>query len=121
MLLSTVVVAQGCISSSCGIFNGITGPLWGCLVKHHCPSQKRRGAVHDLVTFKSTKLYVNLLHYLQELKERRLYYNGGYAYAIRFFVITPYENACFGSVKDVFNFFQLLSRIYVNTYLEKLI
>jgi hypothetical protein len=76
-------------------------------------SIESRGAEHDLTAFKRTGLYQWLLDNWWRLERNGYYFIGDSAYALRQFIITPYDNAMHGTPKDNFNFFHSSSRIVV--------
>ncbi len=66
-----------------------------------------------MTAFKRTGLYQWLLDDWWWLKRNGYYLIGDSAYALRQFIITPYDNAMHSTPKDNFNFFHSLSRIVV--------
>jgi hypothetical protein len=76
-------------------------------------SIESRGAEHDSTAFKRTGLYKWLEDNWMILKEKGYYFIGDSAYALRQFLITPYDNTFHGTPEDTFNFFHSSSRIVV--------
>ena len=72
-----------------------------------------RGAEHDSPAFKASSLYDTLVGQANWLMNKGLYLVGDSAYAIRSFLITPYDNAAHASSEDDFNFHHSSIRIYV--------
>ena len=72
-----------------------------------------RGAAHDSLTFKDTKLYETMLECKYEFLQKKRYFVGDSAYGLRSFLLVPYDNAKPGSSEDAFNFYLSSIRIYV--------
>lgn len=72
-----------------------------------------RGAEHDSTAFKNSGFYKWLEKYWQKLVEGQYYFIGDSAYAIKSFLLTPFDNAVHGTTEDNFNFFHSSSRIVV--------
>ena len=71
-----------------------------------------KGSTHDSPAFHDSGLGVHLMEIAQRLRNRGLYIVGDSAYAIRSYLLTPYDNAAPGSKQDSFNFFLSSKRIY---------
>ncbi|EJK58257.1 hypothetical protein THAOC_21635 [Thalassiosira oceanica] len=121
--------------SSAGLFSGCIGAIDGWVVKIKKPSQgfyglnvvvicdrkKRilyrvinsRGAEHDSTAFKNSSLYRKLMDDCDRLLEKGFHFIGDSAYAIRSFLLTPFDNAVHGTPEDNFNFFHSSSRICI--------
>ena len=83
-------------------------------------SVKAKGSEHDSAAFKATNLFRTLEKAWADngaIRSNRFgitfYLVGDSAYALRPFLLTPYDNAAPGSPEDSFNYFQSASRIYV--------
>jgi hypothetical protein len=76
-------------------------------------SIRSRGAEHDSTAFRNSSIYDELLKRSHYLNDRKLYFIGDSAYALRSFMITPYDNTYHGEAKDNFNYFHSSSRIAV--------
>ena len=72
-----------------------------------------RGSSHDLPIFHESKLGQYLLSIWNYLDEKGLYIIGDSTYAMRSYLLTPYNNARPGSSEDSFNLFISSSRIFV--------
>lgn len=72
-----------------------------------------KGSAHDSTVFKSTDLYKKLMIIADDLMEKELYLVGDSAYALRGFMMCPYDFAAPNSREDNFNFFQSSTRIHV--------
>lgn len=72
-----------------------------------------RGAEHDSTAFKNSTFYTWLMDNWKSLAEKGFYFIGDSAYAIKSFVVTPFDNAVHGTPEDNFNFFHSSSRISV--------
>ena len=72
-----------------------------------------RGSSHDLPTFHESDLGEYLLSNLNWLKDKGFYIFGDSAYAMRVYLLTPYDNPAPGSPEDNFNYFLSSNRIYV--------
>ena len=60
---------------------------------------------HDSPVFHDSELGQNLLSISGDLKRDGLYIVSDLAYAIRWYLLTPYNNVVPGTAKDTFNFF----------------
>jgi len=72
-----------------------------------------RGAEHDSTAFKHSNFYEWLEKNWKKLAEKGLYFIGDSAYAIKSFLVTPFDNAVHGTPEDNYNFFHSSSRISV--------
>jgi len=72
-----------------------------------------RGAEHDSTAFKNSGLYKWLMQNATVLMEKGYYFIGDSAYALKSFLLTPYDNAMHGTAEDNYNFFHSSSRISV--------
>ena len=72
-----------------------------------------RGAEHDSSAFKASDIYRLLMEKRTLLEKEGLYFIGDSAYALRSYLITPYDNAIHGEGEDDFNFYHSSSRIVV--------
>lgn len=72
-----------------------------------------RGAEHDSTAFKNSSLYRKLMDDCDRLLEKGFHFIGDSAYAIRSFLLTPFDNAVHGTPEDNFNFFHSSSRICI--------
>ena len=72
-----------------------------------------RGAEHDSTAFKNSTFYKWLFDNWKKLAEKGFYFIGDSAYAIKSFLITPFDNAVHGTAEDNYNFFHSSSRIVV--------
>ena len=79
-----------------------------------------KGSEHDSSSFKDTSLYKNLTEIFGEGKDNPLCYDGiqlylvgDSAYALRPFLLCPYDGAEPGTPEDVFNFMLSSNRIFV--------
>ena len=72
-----------------------------------------KGSSHDSPVFKESFLGRHLVEIAAELMHKGLYLVGDSAYAIRLYLLVPYDNARPGSKEDSFNFFLSSKRIYV--------
>ena len=72
-----------------------------------------RGAEHDSTAFKNSAFYKWLMDNWKKLADEGLYFIGDSAYAIRSFLVTPFDNAVHGTAEDNYNFFHSSSRIVV--------
>ena len=72
-----------------------------------------KGSSHDSSVFKCSDLYKHLMTISDYLYANGLYIVGDSAYALRGFLICPFENAKKGSAEDNFNFFQSSQRIHI--------
>ena len=70
-----------------------------------------RGAEHDSTAFKNSNFYQWLMKNWEILAEKKFYFIGDSAYAIKSFLITPFDNAVHGTPEDNYNFFHSSSRI----------
>ncbi len=71
------------------------------------------GAEHDSTAFKNGSLGKWLSKNWKSLYNKGFYFIGDSAYALKSFLITPFDNAVHGSPEDNFNFFHSSSRIKV--------
>ena len=71
------------------------------------------GSIHDSRAFNITSLAAYLKRNVQKFIEAGVYFVGDSAYALRPYLLTPYDNAGPGSKDDVFNYFLSRNRIYV--------
>ncbi|KAL7464249.1 hypothetical protein ACHAXS_004587, partial [Conticribra weissflogii] len=71
------------------------------------------GAEHDSTAFKNGLLGKWLSKNWQSLNDKGFYFIGDSAYALKSFLITPFDNAIHGTSEDNFNFFLSLLRIKV--------
>ena len=76
-------------------------------------SIRSRGAEHDSTSFKDCSFYKHLQDRWMYFYDRGFYLIGDSAYALRSFLITPYDNAMHGTAEDDFNFFHSSSRICI--------
>jgi hypothetical protein len=74
---------------------------------------KSRGAEHDSTAFKNTNLYKYLMQNSVSLCNKGYYFIGDSAYALKSFLLTPYDNAFHGTPEDNYNYFHSSSRISV--------
>ena len=74
---------------------------------------KSRGAEHDSTAFKNTHLYKYLVDNALWLCSKGYYFIGDSAYALKSFLLTPYDNAYHGTPEDNYNYFHSSSRISV--------
>ncbi|KAL3768298.1 hypothetical protein ACHAW5_005661 [Stephanodiscus triporus] len=74
---------------------------------------KSRGAEHDSTAFKNSHLYQYLMKICVWLCDKGYYFIGDSAYAIKSFLLTPYDNAFHGTPEDNYNYFHSSSRISV--------
>ncbi len=72
-----------------------------------------RGAEHDSTAFKNSNFYDWLVKNWNKLAEKGFYFIGDSAYAIKSFLVTPFDNAVHGTPEDNYNFFHASSRIAV--------
>ena len=72
-----------------------------------------RGAEHDSSAFKASDIYETLNEQREKLELQGLYFIADSAYALRSYLITPYDNAIHGEYNDNFNFYHSSSRIVV--------
>jgi hypothetical protein len=72
-----------------------------------------RGAEHDSSAFKASDIHPVLMEKRELLEREGLYFIGDSAYALRSFLVTPYDNAVHGDGEDNFNFYHSSSRIVV--------
>lgn len=71
-----------------------------------------KGSSHDSPCFHECSLGMHLMGIAASLRRRGLYIVGDSAYAIRSYLLTPYDNAEPESEQDSFNFFLSSKRIY---------
>ena len=76
-------------------------------------SIQRRGAEHDSTAFKKSSFYKWLINNWKKLAEKGFYFIGDSAYALKSFLLTPYDNVLHGTPEDNYNFFHSSSRISV--------
>ncbi|GFH61171.1 hypothetical protein CTEN210_17647 [Chaetoceros tenuissimus] len=76
-------------------------------------SIKCKGSEHDSTAFKKTTLHDKLLLRFRDLLAMGFYIVGDSAYAIRSFLLTPFDNALPNSAKDSFNYHHSTCRIWV--------
>jgi len=76
-------------------------------------SIKSCGTEHDSNAFKKTSMYNKLLDKFNELASQGLYIIGDSAYALRSFLLVPYDNAQPYSAEDTFNYHHSTCRIWV--------
>ena len=74
-----------------------------------------KGSEHDSSAFKETQLYSKLVNCYDKLKLNglQLYLIGDSAYALRPFLLCPYDKASPESAEDIFNFMLSSNRIFV--------
>ena len=72
-----------------------------------------KGSSHDSPVFHESSLGKFLEYWAVRFEASGLYLVGDSAYALRSYLLTPYDNAMPGSSEDVFNFFLSSQRIYV--------
>jgi hypothetical protein len=72
-----------------------------------------KGSSHDSPTFHKSGLGEYLASISEQLRDKGLYLVGDSAYALRSYLLTPYDDASKGSEEDSFNFFLSSKRIYV--------
>lgn len=72
-----------------------------------------RGAEHDSTAFRNSELYKWLMQNYQTMAQKGFHFIGDSAYALKSFLLTPYDNAVHGSAEDNYNFFHSSSRISV--------
>ena len=72
-----------------------------------------KGSSHDSTVFKNSGLYQHMMKEADTLYENGLYLVGDSAYALRGFMMCPYDHATSGSAEDNFNFFQSSQRIHI--------
>jgi hypothetical protein len=73
-----------------------------------------RGAEHDSTAFKNSKFYSTfLLPQWRELSRKGFYFIGDSAYAIKSFLLPPFNDVMHGTPEDNFNFFHSSARIAV--------
>ena len=72
-----------------------------------------KGSSHDSPVFKESMLGCHLMEIASDLMEKGLYLVSDSAYAIRSYLLVPYENAQPGSKQYSFNYFLSRNRIYV--------
>lgn len=72
-----------------------------------------KGSSHDSTVFKNSALYKYLMDKADYLYERGMYLVGDSAYALRGFILCPYDNTKAGSQEDNYNFFQSSQRIHI--------
>ena len=72
-----------------------------------------KGSEHDSTAFKKTQLHEKLLASFTNLVNHGLYIVGDSAYAIRSFLLVPFDNARPSSDEDSFNYHHSTCRIWV--------
>mmetsp|Transcript_2909 Transcript_2909/g.4531 ORF Transcript_2909/g.4531 Transcript_2909/m.4531 type:complete len:204 (-) Transcript_2909:1006-1617(-) len=72
-----------------------------------------RGAEHDSTAFRNSLLYPVLLSKSKFFQDSHLFFIGDSAYALRSFIISPYDNTLHGEAEDNFNYFHSSARIVV--------
>jgi len=72
-----------------------------------------RGSEHDSSAFKRSPMYVRLMEKFEELYNLGYYFVGDSAYALRSFLMVPYDNAAPQSKEDAFNYHHSTCRIWV--------
>ena len=73
----------------------------------------QKGSAHDSTVFKQSNLYNHLMLVADQLYEKELYIVGDSAYALRGFLLCPYENTRPNTPEDNFNFYLSSQRIHV--------
>ena len=73
----------------------------------------KKGSAHDSPVFHESELGQHLLLISRELESEGLYIVGDSAYALRSYLLIPYDNAAPGTPEDTFNFYQSSCRIWV--------
>lgn len=76
-------------------------------------SIKCKGSEHDSTAFKKSALHQKLIEKFNDLLDNGLYLVGDSAYAIKSFLLTPFDNATPKSAKDSFNYHHSTCRIWV--------
>ena len=71
------------------------------------------GSIHDSRAFNISKLATYLKNNVDTFIRSKLYFVGDSAYALRPYLLTPYDNATPLSKQDTFNYFLSRNRIYV--------
>ena len=64
-----------------------------------------KGSGHDSPAFNESKLGKHLEYIAEQLMQEGIYIVGDSAYAIRSYLLTPFDNADAGSSEDTFFFF----------------
>ena len=72
-----------------------------------------KGSSHDSPVFHDSELGKHLLAVSRELEGEGVYIVGDSAYALRSYLLTPFDNAEPGTPEDTFNFYQSSCRIWV--------
>ena len=72
-----------------------------------------RGGEHDASAFAETDLHTWLEENAERMLQKQFYFVGDSAYALRSYMLCPYDNAMPGSDEDAFNFHQSSCRIYI--------
>ena len=72
-----------------------------------------RGAEHDSSSFKMSSLSKILSSRWRDLKRKGFYFLGDSAYALRSYLLTPFDNSLHGTAADDYNYFHSSSRIVV--------
>ncbi len=71
------------------------------------------GSIHDSRAFNISKLATYLKKNAERFIQSKLFFVGDSAYALRPFLLTPYDNTAPGSKEDTFNYFLSRNRIYI--------
>lgn len=79
--------------------------IWRCI--------NSRGGAHDSSAFKNSSLYGKMEGNWMNLVQKGFYLLGDSAYALKSFLLTPYNNAKPSTPEDTFNFYHSSCRIYV--------
>jgi hypothetical protein len=72
-----------------------------------------RGAEHDSSAFKMSSLHETLKSRWKDLRRKGFYLLGDSAYALRSFLLTPFDNSLHGTDADNYNFYHSSSRIVI--------
>jgi hypothetical protein len=72
-----------------------------------------RGAEHDSSAFKQSSLYKILQQKWRLLRDKGFYFIGDSAYALRSYLLTPFDGTMHGTHQDNYNFFHSSCRICV--------
>ncbi|KAL3774605.1 hypothetical protein ACHAWO_002974 [Cyclotella atomus] len=80
------------------------------------------GAKHDSTAFKNSKFYNSfLMPSWRELTAKRFYFISNSAYAIKSFLVPPFNDVAHGTAEDNFNFYHILQlKLQWNMHLEGL-
>ena len=71
------------------------------------------GSCHDSRAFNESKLATYLTEHAHEFMQKGLFFVGDSAYALRPYLLTPFDNAPPNSDKDMFNYYLSKNRIFV--------